>query len=335
MLKNPLTIIITIVVIAAIVIGLQFINGQEKGAPEAIRAIPEDAALVIETSNFYTLLNNFNKGNLFRQEFSELPELTNFFSESDFIDSLFGAHPELQTLTAGNRMIVSGHPAANNNTEFLYVIPIKDKKSIDYINTTISGMVSNDATIRQRLYEGYTIFDVVFFREEMKMTGFSYAFADDLLVFSLSKIQIEASLRRLNKGFSLANDKSFSKLMETVGKNVDASIFINYKYLPNILKNVLKPGNGDFYEFLSGFASWTELDLKIKNDAFLMSGFTFTDDSLNHYLNLIKSQSSVKNDFLEALPGNTAAFIAFNISNTDSWKSSYFKALHISGDYPV
>lgn len=334
MLKNPLTIIITVVVIAAIVIGLQFIDGQEKASSSAIKAVPEDAAIVFETANFNALLKNFNKGNFFRQEFSELPELSNFFAESDFLDSLFGAHLEFQTLTTENRIMISGHPAANNNTEFLYIIPISEKKSTEYINKTISDIVGNDATIRQRLYEGFTIFDVVFFRDEIKTPGFSYSFANGLYILSFSRIQIEASLRRLTKEYSLANDKSFSRLMESAGKNVDANLYINYKYLPNILKNIFKTGNAEFYDFISGFASWTELDLIMKNDAFLMSGFTYTDDSLNHYLNVIKSQASLKNQFLESFPGNTASFIAFNISDTESWKSAYFTALHRSGEYP-
>lgn len=333
MFKNTLTILITVGVLIAIVIALQFVKTQEKGVSEAIKAIPEDAAILIETNHFFSLLKNFNSENKFKQEFSDIEQLKKFNEQSEYIDSLLTNNQELQSIIEGNKIMISGHVSANNILEYLFTVPVKDKKFIDVIHKIINDLVSNDATVRQRLYEGNTIYDVVFFREEMAFNGFSYAFADGIFIFCLSKIQVEASLRRLKKGFSLANDNAFIKLYETAGKNVDANIYVNYKYLPNILKNVLKSDNSGLYEFIGSFASWTELDVMMKKDAFLMSGFSFSDDSLNHYLNLFKTQHSLENHFLEALPENTASFVAFNLSDPGAWKEAYFKFLRKKGKY--
>jgi hypothetical protein len=333
MFKNPASILITVGILVAIAITLFFIDNQEKEVPSTIKAVPEDAVIVIETSNYYSLIRNFNTNNQFRQEFSQLEQLQGFFGESDYIDSLISKHSDFKDLLENNRIMISGHMSGNNGVEYLYVVPVQDKNAVDYINKTVVSVFEKDATVRQRLYEGYTIYDVVFFREEIKMKSFSYAFANGLFIFSVSEILVQESLRRLKNDFSLANNTAFKNLMVSAGKNVDANFYVNYKYLPDILKNALKPGNGAFYEFISDFAGWTELDVKIKSNSFLMSGFTFSNDSANNYLNVFKSQSSLQNDFIEMLPGNTASFIAFNLSDGMAWKEAYFNFIKKTNDF--
>jgi hypothetical protein len=335
MLKNPTTILLTLVILIAIGIGLYLMKSQEKESSSAIMAIPEDAVLVIETTNYHSLVKNFNRDNRFRDEFSDLEQLKGFFGETAYVDSLLTANEDFRLLLEGNKIAVSGHMSANNTINFLYVVPLKDRKSDETINRRIADIFSDEAAIRQRLYDGFTINDVVFFKEGK--LDFSYAFANGLFIMSASKIVIESSVRRLKNKRSLADEFAFQKLTEAAGKNVDANIYINYKYLPNVLKNLL--GNkryiDRFYEFLKGFATWTEFDLKLKSNAFLLSGFTFANDSIFHYLNVIQSQASKKNDFLEAMPGNTAGFIALNLSNGNDWKDAYLNYLQKSNEYQV
>jgi len=71
----------------------------------------------------------------------------------------------------------------------------------------------------------------------------------------------------------------------------------------------------------------------MKDNAFLMSGFTFSNDSSNNYLNVFKNQSGLKNEFLEALPGTTNSFIAFNLSDGMDWADSYAKYLQKNNEY--
>lgn len=333
MLKNKATIFVTVGVLLAIAIGLQFIKSSGTGIQETMRVIPEDAAIVIETENLVSLLENINQNNQFKDEFADIEHINDVFSETEFIDSLFKNYNDIKKIFEGNKVVVSGHILANNLLQFLVAAPVKSEKSQDNVKSAIAAYVGNEATIRQRLYEQQTIFDVVYMGEGTEANDFTFTFADDIFIFSKSKILVEEAVRRLNTGFSVVSNKGFKAMAVTAGKNADVNIYLNYSNLPESLKNLLENEGSSFYDFLSGFAAWTELDMMYKNDAFLMSGYTYADDSLNHYLNIFKSQKADDNEFLNTLPGNTSAFIAFNFSDAKAWRKSYIEYLQKRGEY--
>ena len=56
----------------AIAIGLQFIKSSGSNIQETMRVVPEDAALVLETENIVSLLENINENNQFKEEFADI-----------------------------------------------------------------------------------------------------------------------------------------------------------------------------------------------------------------------------------------------------------------------
>ncbi|MDF1546962.1 MAG: hypothetical protein P1P88_04020 [Bacteroidales bacterium] len=333
MLRNKVTILITVAVLIAIAIGLQFLKDGGSGLPDSLKAIPDDAAIVLESKNFVNLLNNINNNNQFKLEFSEVKEFSDFFAQAEFIDSLLKTYKDVQRIFDGNQTILSGHISANNQLVLLVVAPVKNEADQTAIKNAVARQIGDKATIRQRLYEQQTIFDVVYFEQGAEVNDFSYTFANGIFIFSQSKILTEEAVRRQNSGFSLATNKGFMSMAKTAGKNAEINIYLNYRTLPKSFKNILGGKGSSFYDFLSGFAEWSEFDMMYKNDAFLMSGFTYSDDSLNNYLNIFKNQKAVENDFLGVLPGNTSAFIAFNFSDAKTWRKAYIEYLQKRGEY--
>jgi hypothetical protein len=332
MFKNKTTILVTVGVLIAIVIGLQFIKNQESSAPEIARVVPEDAALVIETTNFVSLLKSFNNKNQFKFEFAELEEWDGLFGGAALIDSIIRVNKGLDNLLEGKKIIISGHLSANHRLDFLYAFQLENEKHLNLIKQAIKNLGDSAVNLRKRLYENQNLIDVTYSMPDGKQS-FTYTVADGVFIFSKSKILTEAAVRRLGSGFSLLTNKGFQKIVETSGKNADLNIYINYKNFPLTFKNLLSDRKESFYDFFRGFASWTGLDMVYKNDAFLMSGYTFVDDSLNQYLNSFKGQTALNNDFLSTLPGNTSAFIAFNLSNPVLWKTSYIDYLQKKGAF--
>lgn len=333
MLKTKSAILIVVGVLLSIAIGLQFIKKQEREITNAIKAIPSDAAIILETNNFPLLIQKLNNSNVFKNEFSSVAQWSKFFNKIGFLDSLFKSKREIKNAFSGNELVCSGHLSAKNTLDFLFVLSLNDENYKDKIRNYIAELVSARAAIMQRTYEGFNVYDLAFFEEADRNLSFSYTFADGLFIFSFSKILTEEAVRRINSGNSLISDKGFNKLSQTAGKNVDANIFINYKYFSNSLKNVIKPQNRTFFQFVDNFASWTVLDLKLKNDAILMSGFTYSDDSLNSYLNVFKGQDNIENDFLNILPENTSAFLAINLQDINSFKPKYINYLKKNRKY--
>ena len=327
MLKSKVSIFVLVGVLLAIAIGLQFINRQENDNPEGIKAIPLDASIILETSNLPELIKKANN-NKFTDEFSSITAWENFFNQLEFLDTLFDKNREIRNIFSSGKLICSGHLMGKNVMQFVYILPLKSSSDEDILRNFIAGFTMGTdglerAKIMQRSYEGYYVYNMFYFDEKDKDLSFNYTFADGLFIFSFSKILFEESVRMLNTTENLSTDKAFTKIKQIAGKNVDANLFINYKYFPNSLTNLIAPSNSKFYDFASEFASWSVLDIKLKNDALLMSGFTYSNDSLNNYLNIFKGQDNLEHEFLEILPENTAAFLAINLSDITSFSEKY------------
>ncbi|MBN1252144.1 MAG: hypothetical protein JXR51_06450 [Bacteroidales bacterium] len=327
MLKNRTTIFITIGILILIAIGMQFIGKKEKTINQTIKAIPEDAAIILESNNLYELIDKFNSKNLIKKEFSDISVMNGLFDNLDFLDSVLTNEIQLKNIFSNNNVIISSHFSGKKSNEFLFVVPIKKKTDADAIKNFISKKVSKSAIIKQRDYENINIFDVNFYEEIDQENNFYYYFENNSFVFSFSKILLEKSARKINKKNSILSNSAFRKLSATAGKNVDANIYINYNFFPKILSNFVNQDYNSAIDFLDYFAYWSAFDLKLKDDAIILSGYTYAKDSINQYLSTFNKQKSLDNDFLEVLPNNTAAFVALNLSNINEWKNQYISYL--------
>jgi hypothetical protein len=342
MFRNKVTILITVGVLIAIAIGLQFINHQTKSVSEAIKGIPADAAIIIETENIGSMLKSFNESNLFRREFSDVASWKNFFNETEFLDSLINKDENAKQIVEGKKVIISGHLSANNELDFLYILPVNGKEMQSEIIQIFEKKAGKE-NIQKGDYEGFILYNSYNIENNQSFINFSFCFAKGLFLFSKSRICVEESIRMLNEGFSIMSDKNFKAARESSGKNVDANLYINYRILASALNTVLFTDlkkneektrqNKKLIDFLASFGSWTELDFKMKNDAFVLSGYTLFSDSLTNYLNAFKSQKPLENDFIEALPENTSAFIAFNLSDYANWQEDYTEYLSKSDNF--
>ncbi|OQY01419.1 MAG: hypothetical protein B6I20_07695 [Bacteroidetes bacterium 4572_117] len=333
MLKSKAAIFIFLGVLISIAIGLQFIDKQERIIANSIKAVPLDAAVIIETNSFPSLIQKLNSSNVFKNEFSSIPEFSGIFDNIEFLDSLIRSTREINNALSENDFTCSGHLSARNTLDYLFVLSLSDDGSENEIRNFIAEFVNERADIMQRTYEGQSLYDLVFFEEQDIDKSFSYFFAQGLFICSFSKILTEEAIRQLNSEKSLILDKGFSKLSQTSGKNVDANIFFNYRYFPNSLKNVIAPSNSAFFSLANHFASWSMVDLNLKSDAVLLSGYTYADDSTSNYLNAFKGQDNIENDFLDVLPENTSAFVALNIDDADLFRTKYNNYLTEIGAY--
>jgi len=333
MLKNKVSIFILLGVLIAIAIGIQFIDKDKKTVNKIIKAVPKDAAIIIEVNNFSELIYKFSRQNLIKKEFESLVSFKSFFDKINYLDSTFAKERIIKNIFTDNNIIISSHFSGKNSNEILLLVTIKKGTDADELRKFISKKISKIGSIKQRSYEDINVFDVEFYKDEDKQNNFYYYFVDNSFIFSFSKILLEKSARKIKSKSSILSDKAFKTLSATIGKNVDANIYINYNYFPKVSLNLIDLKYQSSIEFFNNFASWSAFDLKLKKDAILLSGFTYADDSLNQYLSIFNNQDPVDNEFIEILPNNTSTFVAFNFSDINEWKKSYIKYLRKYGNY--
>ena len=100
-------------------------------------------------------------------------------------------------------------------------------------------------------------------------------------------------------------------------------IYLNLSTLNTFIANALNDKLKNTVTNMNNFGNWVELDVKLKNDAVLLNGFSFSDESLNNYLNIFLDQESVEYKMNSILPSNTAIFTVFGISNVNTYLNSY------------
>ena len=123
-------------------------------------------------------------------------------------------------------------------------------------------------------------------------------------------ILVEEAIRQSNAE-NLLDHKDFQKLYKTSNSNAFANIYINHKTISQLLAKSLNREVRRKIGFLSQYAERTELDLSLKKDELFLSGFTFSNDSSENYINIFKSSGSQTHQYRI---GATIKHLAFSCS---------------------
>lgn len=320
--------VIVIIAIAAF-FSYKFIKKVISPVSEAIYAVPIDAAFVFQTGNLYEVLRKTKHESDMWQELRNIPEILDLDRKIAFLDSLFRLNSKAKDIIKSRAVIISGHLVGEERLEYLFVLALPSSAGIDDINPLINDQLVGKASVKIRNYNDVDIYDVQFSRNNNM--NFSYAVKQGMFLLSFSSIILETSIRQLDTQISLLNDKGYKKVQKTAGQNVDANIFINYKEFPKMMLFSCNKKNKDDVKAFRSFADWTELDMSIKKDAWMLNGFTYTNDSSYNYLNVFLKQKPQIISLSEILPSNTTAFIALGLSDLGRFNTDYRKYLEFTG----
>jgi hypothetical protein len=199
---------------------------------------------------------------------------------------------------------------ADNSVSTLFLSKINDNPGLGGIKSyLIKELGAKYAVVDliERDFGGIKIVDA------QKNKTYYLSFIDGLMLVSFNIEMLTDAVKnyRSSSNTELAMDKSLMAVRKTAGKKVDAKLFINYQQLGNFLGLFVNSNNSMAVAKLPGFAAWTELDLIVKHDELLFSGFTITNDS-SQLLSLINEQPATENKFFNISPFNTNILLSYN-----------------------
>ncbi len=292
----------------------------------AFKAVPIHSPLVIEVQNFDELIRSFSGKNIIINELKSTGVLTQLANELQYINKLNKSNPEINKLSNEKSLLVSLNFEGKNEVDFLFLVSLKDKKEQNTI-LEIIRQLTNQSTLSKRNYDGAGIYRVF-----INNTAFSFAFTNGIFVASKEAILVEEAIRQSNVE-NLLDHPDFQKLYKTSNSNAFANIFINHKYIGQLLAKSLNGETRKKIGYLSRYAERTELDLSLKRDELFLSGFTFSDDSSENYINLFKSQAPGRTNIESALPANTSLFLVLNIEKPSRFFEDYQEYSKIHGSF--
>ena len=293
---------------------------------EGIKAIPIDAAIVFESKQSKNTWKKLSQTNIMWEALLDTETISELNKQGTFIDSLLQTVPEISQLLDGHSIYISAHATTNNHFDLLYAFSLPNityKSSIeDFFENKI---ILKKLRTKKIKFEDETIGNL----SSSAKSHFYFSVTNGILIMSSNQKLVEVSIHQLKTQVSLINKNYFNKTISTAGKNVDATIYINYKKFPNFASPALYSSFEKTLAPLSDFADCSSWDISIKPNALILSGFTSASDLSTSFLNLFSKQKPQETEVTSILPSNTAMFLFLGMSNIKSFHQDYKKYLSL------
>lgn len=331
MKSRIILIILTAAVLTSAALVYLFVyTPHQKISSEAIRAIPIDASIVVKTNNLGALSQALKSENDFWlaiDAFKMVGDVNKFF---EMAQRLRKESPAFEETLFNNQLLMSVHVVGKGTPELFFATNIPEKYKPTDLSDLIDKETGSGYSKSVKEYNGVKIFSYNKNTSDIP-DGFSITYYQGVAMYSKSLLLIESALGQLSAGISLLDSKSFIEANKTAGTNELANVFINHLNLPSLIEPQLHSSKKENIIQLKGIASWSEMDLSIKKDAFYLNGFSQVPDSLNLLYRIFADQKPVKMKVSEVLPAQTAALFFLGISDFNKYIKSFKKYLEGKG----
>jgi hypothetical protein len=287
-------------------------NVKQPVSKTSFEAIPQNAALIIKENNFNTLYTKLVTTNIIWEELISNTETTkNVNTKIKYIDSLLTG--PFKPLFIDKTILGSLHLSGAHGYDFIFYIPISEDIEEEKLIQKIKNVTRKNPTTRD--YDGVIIYTLPTNTKE-KISLIIYK---NTLAFSYSTVLIEDVIRQLNSENSLLNNPKFSKVISNSGQSEDGNLFVNNKYFSKIVKQYFNKSTKSYSNKFENYTGWTELDITIKPNSISLNGFSFSEETDNHWLTLFKNQKPQGIDMLSVIPFNTAFIFHYGLSDSKSF----------------
>lgn len=285
------------------------------GYSVALNAIPSKAAFVIRSENSSKKWSELSKSTLG----GALSQSVSFESIQFLFNKIDSAKNELSLEIFDEKMFIAGVLTAGNQLNQIVTLEVGiiSKEQVQRYVESVLGVKS----ISSKIYELHEIF---FY--DLNGSEISFAYVDNVVMFSSSSILIEEGIRCLSAESHLPDNLGFRKLLKTADLSSDGNFFINFNEIGSYL-NLFGNKKASFTKSFQNFGGWAELDLNSKDQSLMLNGFSFISDSTLSFLSTFSGEKAQSLNVSSVLPENTGVLSYLSFSSFESFKSKYDKYL--------
>ncbi len=312
--KRVLLVSLLLGIIVSCIYGYFYFKRIKTPPGNALNAIPLDASLIIETSNIRDTWKKLSQSNLIWKDIIKTETFQSINNNAAYIDSLLSINKDIDEALNDYPVFISAQLTGENKIDFLFCLTLPNTIEEE----TVTKFLSNTGTTAKS--DDNSQLNTININNK---PAFSFAIDKGILLISTNISLIEKSLKQLSSGETLMTDINFKKVQKAAGDKPDAAVYINYKNLPALLSPFLN--SAEVPRSLNNIAAWTEVDLTLKTNEILLSGYTSANDSANHYLSIFESQKPQEINVTNILPYNTAWFVFNGLSDIETFKTKQRK----------
>lgn len=288
--------IVLSIIIVATIIAIYFFIGDfnnKKANPGDI--IPDGSAFVLKVNNPGDLLKELSADNNIWKSLDSAHKAYQLLNNFSFIDSLLQLRPELYKQFFDHPLYLSV-VTDGNEYHTIFIQETSRKLTLDKIQALISEHFKDVTLIKSQNH---------ILKIQTRIGESLYIkYQSGVIMASVSNNLLEEERRnvvRTDQTIDLEKLNSFVK--ESVNKT-DARLLVNYKAFSKMQDMFSEEKGALFLQLLSSFARLTEVDIKIKKDEILFSGFSSLDSGT--FLERFRDQTPLPNKVVNIIPFNTA-----------------------------
>lgn len=313
MLKHLLVIILVLVLGLA---GYLFFTSRAfTNTLDAMELVSDDAILVFETREPVKAWNQLVSQPIWGR-LSAVPSLQEVEKQLVALDSLTGKDGKLEASLGGNQFIISMHPTAKAEFDFLFMVAFEDKSQDQFIQSIKSRL--DESRINSRNYSGETIYEYSTIGSQKKL---SYALLENIIIGSFNSFLIEEAIRHLQSP-NLAGFKSTYKELYQSKKDLSKEVGVfrlGTRGVAAFVHGVAQRDDLRFVNNLSKHKMSANLTMKFAENKIFLDGFTFYQDG--NKVDFSNEKKRQGNLFSKYISNRTAIYFQYNIDNIDQLQS--------------
>jgi len=274
-------------------------------AESPFNAIPENTALIIKLNKAGTLWEDFNRSNLLWKEMTRFPGISAIRDEIQGLDSARRKNATINEILKQQNLLIAVTVSGRNSFGSLYLTTVQGQDPESSILEFVKGITDPKSSIIETPYAETRIHRI---QAQEDKAPFYFAVLKGVFMGSFRSDLVKRAIDRLCLNSPALASAGFRKVESTTGKNVDANIYVNYRYFSLVLSKVTRDDYLPALLRVAKFADWSGLDLIIKKDELMLNGFTVAPDSNLHFLSLFSNQNPQKVEITSVVPASVSYF---------------------------
>lgn len=306
-----------------------WLNNKNSKTYDAIQAVPIDASIIVRIEDFEKFKDVLSQSEVW-ESITNIELFENISSTIGFVDSLSNSNALIKKIAHNNTIYLAVDASVGSSLS--YILTVNIPNDINHSDIfSLSKLLAVGLYKDQEKYFNQTSI-LNFNKGNGSFQAISLAINNGILLISNSPLLIEKSISQLDNDISLLNNQQFIAINKTAGSKVNANIYFNLKYTPQLLKPLLNEKYKKGVGTLGDIAQWVELDLDLSKNKMVMSGLSTIADSTNSYLRLFKKQKPIDNEMVSVIPSETGLLIWLGITNLNLYLDDYRSYLDKKGE---
>jgi hypothetical protein len=309
---------IIIVVGLVVLLGLSFVlykwlAPREQADPFTI--VPEDAVLVLETSQLYNAWEEFQDKKVWHS-LKQIPAISSLQYKINAFDSLL-VMEDKREFFKDKKVLISLHVSSSKECDYLFYIPVNSSKEENFLKKALEKLQNNkEYMIESKTYHDYNIQSI---HTKDNSQSISYFVYKNYFIAGFSNKLVEGVIDRLEN--KKTNFLFWKKERSDIKKLVEGKTSLYLRY--DKIKDLLSMFSGvEFLKPLASFADKSVLEVRIDDRELLLNGFTYSTSEEKSFIQCFRTQKPQKFNLKNYIPNSTSSVYYYGYSDGVSLRKS-------------